>query len=213
MSNFRKRGLFFEKVITASVTPFASAHPRRTASVRFVDLELLQGFVLPTAATVADFSIFHNPSNPAAPTWRFKCDGAVAFPMRGCPRICGRACIFLLKGSRGRLSLRKHAASCRSRPNCIAGFRIVVVFDPTQGYTPSKLCRQIQYLEPGTGEIVKVHTVLCAGGKALTGLFGRVGDVTGPDDPQFSQLISQITTNLLPPFRPNRRGGRSGTFF
>jgi hypothetical protein len=92
-------------------------------------------------------------------------------------------------------------------------YRIVVVFDPTQGYTPSKLCRQTQYLEPGTGEIVKAHSVLCAGGKALTGLSGRVGDVTGPDDPQFRQLISQITTNLLPPFRPNRRGGRSGTFF
>ena len=92
-------------------------------------------------------------------------------------------------------------------------YRIVLVFDPTQGYTPSKLCRQTQYIEPGTGEIVKAHAVLCAGAKALTGVSGRVGDVTGPDDSQFRHLISQITTNLLPPFRPTRRGGRSGVFF
>ncbi len=92
-------------------------------------------------------------------------------------------------------------------------YRIVLVFDPTQGYTPSKLCRQTQYIEPGTGEIVKAHAVLCAGERALTGVSGRAGELTGPDDPQFRQLISQITTNLLPPRRSPRRGGRSGVFF
>ncbi len=91
-------------------------------------------------------------------------------------------------------------------------YRIVMVFDPTQGYTPSKLCRQTQYIEPGTGEIVKAHAVLCADEKALTGTSGRVRDVASPDDPQFRQLISQITTNLLPPFNPNRGGRRSGIF-
>jgi hypothetical protein len=103
-------------------------------------------------------------------------------------------------------------------------YRIVLVFDPTQGYTPSKLCRQTQYIEPGTGEIVKeyiepgtgeivkVHAVLCAGERALTGVSGRAGELTGPDDPQFRKLISQITTNLLPPRRSPRRGGRSGIF-
>jgi len=82
-------------------------------------------------------------------------------------------------------------------------YRIVMVFDPTQNYTPSKLCKQTENIEPGSGQIVKAHAALCAGAGALTGVSGRVGDVTSPDDPEFRQLISQITTNLLPPISSN----------
>ncbi len=92
-------------------------------------------------------------------------------------------------------------------------YRIVLVFDSTQGYTQYKLCAQTETIQPGVGDTVKVHAALCAAEKPLTGVTGRVGEVTGPDDPKFRHLISQITTNLLPPLRPNRRGGRSGVFF
>jgi len=36
--------------------------------------------------------------------------------------------------------------------------------------------------------------------------------VSGPGDRQFRQLISQITTNLLPPYNPDRRDGDRGIF-
>lgn len=91
-------------------------------------------------------------------------------------------------------------------------YRIVMVFDSTQGYTQIKLCGQTGSIAPGAGESVKVHTALCAADKPLTGLWGRVSDVTGPDDPKFRQLISRITINLLPPFNPDRRDGDRGMF-
>ena len=50
------RRLFFEKFVTARQAPFAGSHPSRAVPVSFSDLELLQGFVLPTAATMAGFS-------------------------------------------------------------------------------------------------------------------------------------------------------------
>ncbi len=84
-------------------------------------------------------------------------------------------------------------------------YRIVMVFDSNQGYTQIKLCGQTGSISPEPGESVRVHTALCAAEKPLTGVSGRVGEVTGPDDPKFRRLISQITTNLLPPNNPDRQ--------
>ena len=92
-------------------------------------------------------------------------------------------------------------------------YRIVMVFDDTQGYTTAKLCKEGTSVEPGTGgEFVKVHAALCAGEQPLTGVNGRVGEVTSPDDPKFRQLIRQITTNLLPPYNPDRRDDGTSLF-
>ncbi len=91
-------------------------------------------------------------------------------------------------------------------------YRIVMVFDSTQGYTQHKLCSQTESIEPDAGESVRVNAALCAAEKPLTGVTGWVSDVTGPDDPKFRRLISQITTSLLPPSNPDRRSGLSGVF-
>jgi hypothetical protein len=91
-------------------------------------------------------------------------------------------------------------------------YRIVMVFDSAQGYTEGKLCRESGPFETGAGEIVKVQAALCAGETALTGVSGRVAQVTGPDDPQFRRLISQITMNLLPPSHPDHDKGDRGIF-
>lgn len=92
-------------------------------------------------------------------------------------------------------------------------YRIVLVFDDTRGYTEAKLCNEGTSIEPGTGgEFVKVNAALCAGTQPLTGVNGRVGEVTSPTDPKFHRLMSQITTNLLPPFNPDRRDDNSGMF-
>jgi len=103
-------------------------------------------------------------------------------------------------------------------------YRIVMVFDAAQGYGEAKLCREGRSIEPsgavdqgdgeggGGGKVVKVYAGLCAGQGPLTGVNGRVGEVTGLDDPKFRQLISQLTTNLLPPFNPDRRDGGSEFF-
>jgi hypothetical protein len=92
-------------------------------------------------------------------------------------------------------------------------YRIVMVFDDTRGYTEAKLCKEGTSIEPGTGgEYVRIYAALCAGTQPLTGVNGRVGEVTSPDDPKFRQLIRQITTNLLPPWNPDRRDDGSGLF-
>ena len=92
-------------------------------------------------------------------------------------------------------------------------YRVVIVFDSTQNYTPSKLCRQAEQIQPGNGEAIKAHAALCAGQKALTGVTGQVGNVSNPNDPTFRRLISRMTTSLLPPSRPQRRRGQSGVLF
>jgi hypothetical protein len=88
-------------------------------------------------------------------------------------------------------------------------YRIVLVFDDTRNYTEAKLCKEGTSIEPGSGgQYVRVHAALCAAEQPLTGVNGRVGGVTGavtsPDDRKFRQLISQMTTNLLPPYNPDR---------
>ncbi len=91
-------------------------------------------------------------------------------------------------------------------------YRIVMVFDSTQGYTQAKLCAQTETIQPEAGETVRAHAALCAAEQPLTGVNGRVSDVTGPDDPKFGRFIAQMTTNLLPPTNPDRRSG-NGIFF
>jgi len=91
-------------------------------------------------------------------------------------------------------------------------YRIVMVFDSAQGYTQAKLCAQTETIQPEAGETVRAHAALCAADQPLTGVNGRVSDVTGPDDPKFGQLIAQMTTNLLPPSNPDRRNGNRGIF-
>jgi len=91
-------------------------------------------------------------------------------------------------------------------------YRIVLVFDSTQGYTQSKLCSESQSIQPEPGDTVRAHAALCAADSPLTGVTGQVRDVTDPSDPKFRQLISQITTNLLPPSNPDRRDSDRGVF-
>ena len=91
-------------------------------------------------------------------------------------------------------------------------YRIVMVFDSTQGYTQAKLCAQTETIQPEAGETVRAHAALCAAEQPLTGVNGRVSDVTGPDDPKFGRFIAQMTTNLLPPSNPDRRNGDNGIF-
>lgn len=92
-------------------------------------------------------------------------------------------------------------------------YRIVMVFDSERGYTLQKLCGQTKSITPAATDSVRVHTALCAAEKPLTGLTGWVAEAQSPEDPKFRRLIAQITTNLLPPFNPDRRDGDSGMFF
>ena len=92
-------------------------------------------------------------------------------------------------------------------------YRVVIVFDSTQNYTPYKLCSQTESIQPAASDTVRAQAALCADRKPLTGVSGRVADVTGPDDPKFGRMISQLTTNLLPPNNPDRRGDGPGVFF
>lgn len=96
-------------------------------------------------------------------------------------------------------------------------YRVVMVFDAAQHHTESKLCRFNHGIEPQTGDRVRVHAALCANESPLTAVSGSVAEAGGPDDPSFQHLIRQITTNLFPPYNPDRRDSdrrdsRGGTF-
>jgi len=96
-------------------------------------------------------------------------------------------------------------------------YRVVMVFDAARHHTEAKLCGLNHGIEAQPGDHVRVHAALCANESPLTAVSGSVGEADGPNDPRFQHLIRQITTNLFPPYNPDRRntdrrGSGGGTF-
>lgn len=96
-------------------------------------------------------------------------------------------------------------------------YRVVMVFDAAPHHTEAKLCRFNHGIGPQTGDRVRVHAALCAKESPLTSVSGSIPEASGPVDPRFQHLIRQITTNLFPPYNPDRRdsdrrNSRGGVF-
>ena len=49
-------------------------------------------------------------------------------------------------------------------------YRIILVFDSTQNYTPYKLCSQTESIQPAASDTVRAQAALCADRKPLTGV-------------------------------------------
>jgi len=79
----------------------------------------------------------------------------------------------------------------------ISPYRVVMVFNPIARSYP--MCAEMPESGPGDGT-VHVVAAFCASDQVLTELKGRASGVQSPDDPRFRELISTMTTELLPPF-------------
>lgn len=85
-------------------------------------------------------------------------------------------------------------------------YKVVLAFDQRPGYG---LCRTAPSdatpaATDGTGDI-RVYAAFCARDRILTSTRGRVTGATGPDDPRFRRLISQVGFELFPPFDETKR--------
>jgi hypothetical protein len=89
-------------------------------------------------------------------------------------------------------------------------YRMVVVLGSKPGTAYSRLCAGVETPsgpKPKGGEL-RVSAALCARDEMITSTAGRVSGVTGPDDPTFVSLISQIALVLFPPVDENSRDNR-----
>jgi len=86
-----------------------------------------------------------------------------------------------------------------------SAYHVVVLFNPATGAAPARLCRdpfQAQEERPGK---VGVLAAFCSGDRRVTSAGGSVSGASGPDDPAFRDLMSQVAALLF----PSRPGDRS----
>jgi hypothetical protein len=97
--------------------------------------------------------------------------------------------------------------------NFTSPYRVAVVIDPVQTVQAYKVCGNEHEITGGDADgVVRVHAVLCGNEKPLSAVSGQAASVAGPDDPQFRQLIGQISL-LLFPLRKGTGGRRGRGFF
>ena len=82
-------------------------------------------------------------------------------------------------------------------------YRVVIVFNPSQGVDPRALCRNSQQPTDSAAGALRVMASLCANKYRETSLSGSIAAVNSPDTAAFRALIRQITAELLPPRNPN----------
>ncbi len=93
-------------------------------------------------------------------------------------------------------------------------YRVVMVFNPKNGYASRRLCSGPEELSGAPSEPVRVAAAFCSAGRPATYTAGSVSGVDAPTDPAFRDLIRQITIVLFPLEDPTRGdGGREKEIF
>jgi hypothetical protein len=86
-------------------------------------------------------------------------------------------------------------------------YRVVLVFD-APGLPNFQACREplpeSAQRPPGEADgTLYVVAAFCLNQAELTAVNGKVGGVSGVDDPKFDRLLGQVVLALFPPFDPN----------
>lgn len=80
-----------------------------------------------------------------------------------------------------------------------APFHVVMVFNPPPRVTGAEACSQVGRIETARGtDPVYLLAAFCSGDVVMSEASGKVGGVTGPDDPKFRALVRAVTTALIP---------------
>ncbi|AWK87060.1 hypothetical protein [Azospirillum thermophilum] len=77
-------------------------------------------------------------------------------------------------------------------------YRVVLAFNPAQNTLNSELCRNAAIPTRPPGGAIVVQGAFCRGGGALTSATGWLDEVKTMEDPDFRQLIGDLTFSLFP---------------
>jgi hypothetical protein len=88
-----------------------------------------------------------------------------------------------------------------------SAYRVVVLFSPGPGAAASKLCEDSNQPTAERTGFVDVMVAYCSNDTRLTSTQGSVAGATGPNDPAFRDLMSQIGLELFPPRIPDPNDG------
>lgn len=92
------------------------------------------------------------------------------------------------------------------RPDDRYGYKVVLDFGG-RGYGSGGICRADPTppaSHPPAGRIW-VTGAFCVGDTLLTDAYGSVGEASGPTDPRFQNLVSDVLVALTPPYDPKHR--------
>ena len=91
--------------------------------------------------------------------------------------------------------------------NANTRYRVVLLFGPPRALNGARLCRDAPSALPSEseGEEIVLFAAFCHGKRLRTQIKGRISSVAGPGDPDFRELVGQVTNGLFP---PDRGGGR-----
>ena len=77
-------------------------------------------------------------------------------------------------------------------------YRVVMLMNPNETTNSKELCAGDPAPGPGTPGQVKIAAAVCAKDLMETSIWGKVAEVTGPEDSGFKALIRQMTMQLFP---------------
>ena len=82
--------------------------------------------------------------------------------------------------------------------------RVVFAFNPEGQLLSGSLCLAVPQSRPATGRDLRIAAAYCQGSQPMTEATGSIGDVSGPESPNFRALTVQLTQALFPPNNPHR---------
>jgi len=85
-------------------------------------------------------------------------------------------------------------------------YRLVVVFNPGREIGPQKLCEGTAAPSAEADGTIRILAAFCADGSRETSVAGRLGQVTGPNDPALRTLLRHMTAELFPRKNDNLLG-------
>ena len=87
-------------------------------------------------------------------------------------------------------------------------YRVVMLFNPEETTNSKELCAGDPQPGAGTPGEVKIAAAVCAQDLMETSIWGKVAEVSGPDDAGFKALIRQMTMQLFPHQNPDDRSAQ-----
>jgi hypothetical protein len=84
-------------------------------------------------------------------------------------------------------------------------YRVIMYFDPPVGVSGHTACDPNATLQSAAQNVDRLVLLaaLCRGNRSLSEIRGTTSRGSGPDDPSFRSLITQVVLNMFPTRNPN----------